>query len=217
MRDWRKALKESNFTPSHSTCMCPESITYHSPLFLTEACFGNSGIFLYMMLTLCTIKIKGWLIASKEKCKPYNLEYKYTSLALVRLGTIYECWQNAVTQIGHHVLCLIFRVENISGITTSQKPSNLQMFISEFSCIIFLSDMETKSFKSQFIWQKCISLCPSTHIELLYCMLAFQFIISRHFHLPRNLAPCLLHISNYLATVNSSQSCCSSGIVDCWV
>lgn len=167
MRDWRKALKESNFTPSHSTCMCPESITYHSPLFLTEACFGNSGIFLYMMLTLCTIKIKGWLIASKEKCKLYNLEYKYTLLALVRLGTIYECWQNAVTQIGHHVLCLIFRVENISGITTSQKPSNLQMFISEFSCIIFLSDMETKSFKSQFIWQKCISLCPSTHIELL--------------------------------------------------
>lgn len=63
----------------------------------------------------------GWLITSKKKCKLYILEYKYASLALVRFGAISESWQNAGTQIGHHMLCLIFRVENISGITTSLK------------------------------------------------------------------------------------------------
>lgn len=35
-----------------------------------------------------------------------------------------------------------------------------------FSLIIFLNDMETKSFKSRFISQTCISMDPSTLIEL---------------------------------------------------
>lgn len=35
----------------------------------------------------------------------YNLEFKHASLVLVRLGTVYESWQNAMTQIGDHMLC----------------------------------------------------------------------------------------------------------------
>lgn len=81
--------------------MCGESDTQHSLLFLAESCFCFS------MLDANIWYFQDGRVTNslQEIYKLYNLEYKYASLALVRLETVYECWQEAVTQIGHHMLC----------------------------------------------------------------------------------------------------------------